>query len=121
MQNLPVVPTGMGDSAPTHFLAVSDGWHAFREQARCHHPTSLYRLPANYVTGRREKPRRLACNSARGHDRDRCGPQARFWEARHYPPWVWMIGSVGAGLIIIIAYIAIAYIAFLRWVPPGVV
>jgi hypothetical protein len=32
-----------------------------------------------------------------------------------------MIGSVGAGLIIIIAYIAIAYIAFLRWVPPGVV
>ena len=90
-------------------------WHGFWEQARCRHPTSLYRLPADYVTGRREKPRRMACNSARGHDRDRCGPQAHFWEARRYPPWVWMIASVGAGLIIIIAYIACF------WDLPGVV
>ena len=89
-------------------------WHGFWEQARCRHPTSLYRLPADYVTGRREKPRRMACNSARGHDRDRCGPQAHFWEARRYPPWVWMIGSVGAGLIITIAYITFF------WGLPGV-
>ena len=90
-------------------------WHGFWEQARCRHPTSLYRLPADYVTGRREKPRRMACNSARGHDRDRCGPQAHLWEARRYPPWVWMIGSVGAGLIITIAYITFF------WGLPGVV
>ena len=90
-------------------------WHAFWEQARCHHPNSLYRPPADYVTGRREKPRRMLCNSARGYERERCGPQARFWEARRYPPWVWMIGSVGAGLIITIAYITFF------WGLPGVV
>jgi hypothetical protein len=85
-------------------------WHAFWEQARCRHPTSLYRLRADYVTGRREKPRRMSCNDARGRDRERCGPQARFWEARRYPAWVWRIGVVGAGLTL-----TIAYIAFLRW------
>jgi len=67
---------------------------------------SLYRLPADYVTGRREKPRRMYSNAARGNDRERCGPQARFWEARSYPAWVWMIGVFGAGLTIIVAYMA---------------
>jgi hypothetical protein len=91
-------------------------WHAFWEQARCRHPTSLYRLPADNVTGRREKPRRMSCNTARGRDRERCGPQARFWEARGYPAWVWMVGTVGIGLII-----TITYVAFLHWgIPPFV-
>jgi hypothetical protein len=71
----------------------------------------LYRLPADYVTGRQEKPRRMSCNTARGKDRERCGPHARFWEARSYPAWVWRIGVVGAGLTLIVAYMAL-----LRWV-----
>jgi hypothetical protein len=53
----------------------------------------------------------MSCNAARGNDRERCGLQARFWEARGYLAWIWMIGSAGAGLII-----TITYIAFLRWV-----
>jgi len=56
----------------------------------------------------------MYCNVARGHDRQRCGPQARFWEARRYPAWVWTIGSIGAGLVI-----TIAYIALLRWGLPA--
>lgn len=86
-------------------------WRALWEEARCRHPTSLYRLPADYVTGRRQKPRRMSCNAARGNDRARCGPQARFWEARSYPAWVWRVAVVSAGLTIIMAYMA-----FLRWV-----
>ena len=89
-------------------------WHGFWEQAKCRHPTSVYRPPTDYVTGRQEKPRRMYCNVARGHDRQRCGPQARFWEARRYPAWVWTIGSIGAGLVI-----TIAYIALLRWGLPA--
>jgi len=64
----------------------------------------------DFVTGRREKPRQMHCNSARFRDKDRCGPQARFWEARDYPAWVWMAGSMIAGVVILTAYIA-----FLRW------
>jgi hypothetical protein len=86
-------------------------WRAFWERAKCQHPTSLYQPPADYVTGRRETPWRMSCNTARRNDRERCGPQARFWEARGYPAWIWMIGSAGAGLII-----TLTYIAFLRWV-----
>lgn len=52
----------------------------------------------------------MYCNTARGSDRERCGPQARFWEARRYPAWGWPIGSMGTGVIIVIAYIA-----FLEW------
>jgi hypothetical protein len=51
----------------------------------------------------------MSCNAARGKDRERCGPQARFWEARDYPAWVWKVGVVGAGLAS-----TIAYIVFLR-------
>jgi hypothetical protein len=89
-------------------------WDGFWRQAKCLHPTSLYRPSTDYVTGRREKPRQMYCNTARGHDRARWGPQARFWEARRYPAWVRTIGSMGAGLIIITAYIA-----FLRWGLPA--
>jgi hypothetical protein len=39
------------------------------------------RRPADYVTGGREKPLRMPCNSARGQDGEGCGPQARFWAA----------------------------------------
>ena len=86
-------------------------WRQFWESAKCLHPTSLeqprYR---NYVSGRQEKPRRMYCDGARRRDRDRCGPQARFWEARDYPAWVWTIGSMGTGLVI-----SIAYITLVRW------
>ena len=86
-------------------------WRGFWESATCRHPTSVeqprYR---DFVTGRREKPRQMHCNSARFRDKDRCGPQARFWEARDYPAWVWMAGSMIAGVVILTAYIA-----FLRW------
>jgi hypothetical protein len=52
----------------------------------------------------------MSCNDARGRDRERCGPQARFWEVRGYPAGVWRIGVVGAGLTS-----TIAYIVFLHW------
>jgi hypothetical protein len=39
-------------------------WYAFWQQAKCQHPTSLYRRPADYVTGRREKPQSMPCNAA---------------------------------------------------------
>jgi hypothetical protein len=52
-------------------------------------------------------------NTARRHDRERRGPQARFWEARRYPAWFWKIGSMGAGLVIMIAYVGV-----LRYVLP---
>ena len=83
----------------------------FWESAKCRHPTSLeqprYR---NYVSGRQEKPRRMCCDWARLDDHERRGPQARFWQARGYPPWVWTIGSIGTGLVM-----TIAYIALVRW------
>jgi hypothetical protein len=86
----------------------------FWEDARCLHPTSVYRPSKDYVTGHRDKPRQMHCNSARGYDREHCGPQARFWEARSYPPWVWTVASMGIGAIL-----TAAYIAFLRWgIPP---
>src|ERR1700758_2488179 len=86
-------------------------WRWFWKGATCRHPTSVHRPSKDYVTGHQEKPRRMFCDVARGYDREHCGPHARFWEARRYPAWFWMIGSVGAGLII-----TITYIAFLRWV-----
>jgi hypothetical protein len=111
VQDLPVVPAGVGEFAPTLILAVSDGLVRLLAAGQVPAPNLLIPAAADYVTGRREKPQRMPCNAARGGDRERCGPQARFWEARHYPAWVWMMGSVGAGLII-----TITYIAFLRWV-----
>ena len=48
----------------------------------------------------------MYCNSARTYERERCGPQARFWEARRYPAWVWVAGSIIAGVVILAAYIA---------------
>jgi hypothetical protein len=38
-------------------------WHGFWEQAKSLHPTSVDRPPADYVTGRREKLRRMYCNT----------------------------------------------------------
>jgi hypothetical protein len=110
VQDLPVVPTGGGEFAPTLLLAVPMFWYALGEQAKCLHPTSLYRLPADNVTGRRKKPSRLSCNATHSRNRGQCGPQARFWEAQRYPASVWMIGSVSAG-----ATLTVAYIAFLCW------
>ncbi len=55
----------------------------------------------------------MYCNVARVHGRERCGPQACFWEARAYPAWAWTIGSVSAGLTV-----TVAYVAFLRWAMP---
>lgn len=66
----------------------------------------MYREPADYVAGRLKKPRQMYYNSARTYEREHCGPQARFWEARRYPAWVWMVGSITAGSIITVAYIA---------------
>jgi hypothetical protein len=116
MQNLPVVRAGVGELAHTPVVAVPTFWRAFWWDARCRHPTSLYRLSADYVTGRRDKPQQMYCNSVRIYERERCGPQARFWEARGYPAWVWMVGTIGIGLIV-----TITYVAFLRWgLPPFV-
>ena len=58
------------------------------------------------MTGYQKKPQQMYCNSARTYERERCGPQARFWEARRYPAWVWVAGSIIAGVVILAAYIA---------------
>jgi hypothetical protein len=44
-------------------------------------PTSIDPPLRDYVSGKPLKPRRLSCNVARAANyRDRCGPQARYWE-----------------------------------------
>lgn len=54
------------------------------QSPHCGHPSAV--VPANPqpdpVTGRRDKPARLYCSSAR---RGACGPAGRYWQAA--PPW----------------------------------
>jgi hypothetical protein len=58
-------------------------WREFWQLATCRHPTSVDPPLRDYVSGKPSKPRRLTCNVARAANyRDRCGPQARYWEPR---------------------------------------
>jgi hypothetical protein len=58
-------------------------WWEFWQLATCRHPTSIDPPLRDYVSGKPLKPRRLSCNVARAANyRDRCGPQARYWEPR---------------------------------------
>jgi hypothetical protein len=58
-------------------------WPTFWQLATCRHPTSVDSPLRDYVSGKPRKPRRLGCNEARASNlRDRCGPQARYWEPR---------------------------------------
>jgi hypothetical protein len=58
-------------------------WRRFWQLATCLHPTSIDPPLRDYVSGTPSKPRRLTCNVARAANyRDRCGPQARYWEPR---------------------------------------
>jgi hypothetical protein len=88
-------------------------WRQMWGTASCRHPTSLYQRPKDFVTGSRGKPRRMDCNWARSSDyNEKCGPQARYWEARPYPAWLWPVGPVAIGLALVIGYVE-----FLRYLP----
>src|SRR5262249_6490432 len=110
---LPVVPTGLGEIVSDLVLAVPGVLGDFWAAANCRHPTSVHRMPKDYVTGREQKPLRMSCNTARlgGVDEKRCGTQARFWEARRYPSWLWTAGSMMVGALTVVAYIAFVRVA----------
>jgi hypothetical protein len=56
-------------------------WREFWRPATCRHPTSIDPPLRDYVNGKPSKPRWLTCNVALAANyRDRCGPQARYWE-----------------------------------------
>jgi len=58
-------------------------WREFWYSATCSHPTSVDPPLRDYVSSKPSRPRRLSCNVARAANyRDRCGPQARYWEPR---------------------------------------
>jgi hypothetical protein len=83
-------------------------WRQMWTDARCRHPTSFHRPSKDFVTGRREKPLRMSCNTARsGAYDERCGPQARYWQARTYPAWLWAAGPVILGAAGLAAYAAL--------------
>jgi hypothetical protein len=88
-------------------------WRQFWTSAKCRHPTSLPdRPPPDLVVGYRAKARREYCTVARSSDyNERCGPRARYWEARRYPAWLWTLGSATAG-----GAVGIAYFGFLFWI-----
>jgi hypothetical protein len=60
-----VVPADLVEPDLAHLLAFSDLSARILEDARCLHPTSVYRPSKDYVTGHRDKPRQMHCNSAR--------------------------------------------------------
>jgi hypothetical protein len=91
-------------------------WRDFWRFATCRHPTSIYQYPTkDFITGAQGRPKRMDCNWARSSDRDnKCGPQARYWEARTYPAWLWPAGSTAAGFVLFVAYIALLYFGLWR-------
>jgi hypothetical protein len=102
-----VVPAGMVKFGDAVVLAFS----AFlaRFLGGCQVSASDFRVPAAHRLRDRisEKPQQMYCNSARTYRGERCGSQARFWEARRYPAWLWIAGSMTAGSLAIVAYIAL--------------
>jgi hypothetical protein len=40
-------------------------------------------------------------------DNDRCGPEARYWQARRISARVWMIGLANLGHVLAIVYFAV--------------
>jgi hypothetical protein len=58
-------------------------WREFWRSSTWRHPKSIDPPLHDYVSGKPSKPRRLTCNVARALNyRDRCGPQAWYWEPR---------------------------------------
>src|SRR5262249_18404111 len=101
------------------FWPIPRAWRDIWELAKCRHPSSITHLRhANYVTGHREKPGRLGCDVARNDSYgDRCGPHARYWEARRYPRWVWVAGAMIVGSILLGGYFAFLLLTITRILP----
>jgi hypothetical protein len=82
-------------------------WRELWSAAKCRHPTSRFRPTRDFVTGRREQPRSMSCNTARSYSAgEYCGNQARYWEARGYPAWLWTAGPIGMGIALLLGYVA---------------
>lgn len=87
-------------------------WRHMWVDAKCRHPKSFHRPSPDFVSGKPERPLRMNCNTARGRDYDeRCGPQARYWQARTYPAWLWTAAPIAIGLVLIAGYAE-----FWRWI-----
>ncbi len=90
-------------------------WRLMWESTECRHPTSLRpALPPDMVTGRRHRPWRMSCDTARAaHYLDTsCGPEARHWQARDYPRWLWTAGPIALGTVLTAVYFAALWFVF---------
>ena len=82
-------------------------WRTFWRYATCHHATSLWetRPPgASVDRGEFGPRRRRKANSARRLNDEHCGPQACYFAARGHPHWLWPVGSITGGFLVIAAF-----------------
>ena len=50
----------------------------------------------------------MDCNWARSSDyyNEKCGPRARYWQARTYPWWMWYTMPIAIGALLMLGYAA---------------
>ena len=86
------------------FSLIPAGRRAAWEGAHCRHSSSRDQpRRRSYVLRGTPKSRQLDCDSAR-MDNDRCGPEARYWQARRISARASMIGLAILGHALAIVY-----------------